>query len=242
MRIRAILVVLFAACALWACGGKKKAGIAELTKSDGPVDKQEGSAAWAGAPVGTQFAIGDAARTADGGAELRLAGTQLVAMTPHTILRFTAGKNSANINVELGGIDVINGAATPLELGGINVAPGGKIRLMADKKVELLIGTAQLTGADGKPIDLVIGSPLSLDIGPAQLLDAGVPDAAAPPDAAMVAGDVEYDITGKGVELQAPNEKTWTAAAEGHGTIPQGAKLRIKKAGSKAKLIQGTTT
>jgi hypothetical protein len=238
-----VVLLLVACCGFAACGGKKKAGLAELTKADGPVDKQEGSAAWAGAPVGTQFALGDAARTADGGAELKLAGTQLVAMNPHTILRFTAGKNnSTNINVELGGIDVINSSSTSLDIGDVKVAPGGKIRITADKRVELLIGTAQLTGADGKAIDLVIGTPMSMEIGPVQVADAGVDAPGAPPDAAIVAGDVEYDIAGKGVELQAPNEKTWTPAAEGHGTIPQGAKLRIKKAGSKAKLVQGTTT
>ena len=57
---------------LVACGGHKKPSIAELTKADGPVERQEGSpsAAWVGAAVGAQFYLGDAVRTADGAAEL----------------------------------------------------------------------------------------------------------------------------------------------------------------------------
>src|SRR5258706_14836122 len=117
-------------------------------------------------------------------------------MTPHTILRFGAGKNnSANINVELGGIDVINSSAKSLDIGDVKVAPGGKIRITADKKVELLIGAAQLSGADGKAIDLVIGAPISMEIGPAPIATAGV-DAGAPAHSALRARAVEYHITG----------------------------------------------
>jgi len=240
---RRLLVFLALVALAWACGGKKKAGIAELTKSDGPVERQEGSGTWAGAPIGTQFMLGDAARTADGAAELKLAGTQLVSMNPHTVLRFAAGKNnSANIKVELGAIDIINSGSVSLDVGDVKVAPGGKIRISAGK-VELLIGTAQVTGADGKLIDLVIGTPFSLDIGPAIVADAAVADAPAPPpDAAVVAGDVDYEITGKGAELQNADGKTWSPMAEGKGTVPLGAKLRIKKAGTKARLVSGTMT
>src|SRR5207244_807823 len=68
------------------------------------------------------------------------------------------------------------------------------------------------------------------------------PDAQAPPDAAIVAGDVEYEITGKTAELQGPDSKTWAPLAEGKGTVPLGAKLRIKRAGTKARLVSGTMT
>src|SRR5262249_49784775 len=148
-----------------------RSGIAELLKADGPVERQAGSGDWAGAPVGTQFFMGDAARTADGGAELKLLGT-VVAMIPHTVLRFGPGKGgSTNIKVELGAIDIVNTGAVALDVGDVHVAPGGKIRITSEK-VELLIGTAKITGANGALIDLEIGKPVDLDlsIGPAQVV------------------------------------------------------------------------
>ena len=45
--------------------------IAELTQADGPVERQEGAADWKPAAIGTEYVIGDAARTAEGSAQLR---------------------------------------------------------------------------------------------------------------------------------------------------------------------------
>ena len=86
---RGTVVVL--ACALASAGAcsHKVAALAELTKADGPVERQaDAQGAWAGAPVGAKFYLGDAVRTADGGAELLLAGAARIAMQPHTVLRF----------------------------------------------------------------------------------------------------------------------------------------------------------
>ncbi len=221
-----------------ACGGKKRVGIAELTKTDGPVDREAGgSDGWAAAAVGTQFYLGDAARTADGGAELKLVGTQLIAMTPHTILRFEAGKgDSANVHVELGQIDVINNATVGIDIGNVQIQPGAKVRLTASQ-VELLIGKAELQGTELSP-----NTPMSLEIGKVVFVDAGIADAAAPPDAAVpTAGDVTFAITGKGAEVQQPGEKTWKPI-DGTGSIAIGAKLRLKRAGVKATLTSGSTS
>ena len=155
-------MLLFAGVVAWAaaCGSKKSAGVAELTKADGPVDREAGSGAWEGAKVGAQFYSGDAERTADGGAELRLVGTQRIAMNAHTVLRFAPGKNnSTNLTVEVGGIDVINSGSADLEIGDVHVAPGGKIHI-TNNQVELVIGKAQFVGADGKSMDLTIGTPI----------------------------------------------------------------------------------
>ena len=103
---------MLVACLSWACGGKKNGGIAELTKADGPVERQPGVGAWEGASVGAKFYLGDAARTADGAAQITLTGAQVLEMQPHTVLRFGAGKNNAtNVIVELGAIDVINASS-----------------------------------------------------------------------------------------------------------------------------------
>ncbi len=230
-RIFAFFVVI--AWLVGACGGKKKAGIAELTKAAGPVERQAGIGAWGGAVVGTMFFLGDAARTADASAQITLVGSQVLEMQPHTVLRFGPGKNNAtNVKVEVGAVDIINTSQATLEIGNVTVAPGGKVRITAND-VELLIGHAQLQG-----VELVIGKSISIDIGPVQTIDAAVE---VPPDAAVTTHDVAFEITGIGVEIQGPNDKTW-AAVEGKGSVPLGAKLRIKKAGGKALLVSGTTS
>jgi hypothetical protein len=237
--LRKLAIFALVACLTWACGGKKKGGIAELTKADGPVERQPGVGAWQGALVGALFYMGDAARTADASAQITLTGSQVIEMQPHTVLRFGAGKNNAtNIVVELGAIDVVNASTAGLEIGNVKVSPGGKVRITASN-VELLIGNAQMNGAE-----LVIGKPIGLELGAVTAIDAGV-DAAPPPDAAPadggVAGDVAYDITGTGAEIQAPGAKTW-APVTGKGTIPLGAKLRLKRGGAKAMLVSGAAS
>jgi len=238
--VRRIAFALFVACCVWACGGKKQPGIAELAKADGPVDRQAGgSDAWNAAAIGTQFYLGDAARTADGGAELKLAGTQLVAMNPHTVLRFDAGKNgAADVHVELGQIDVVNNATVGFDIGNVQIQPGAKIRLTASQVV-LLIGKAELQGSELAP-----NTPVGLEIGKVVIVDAGAPDAAPPPPAdagEAASGGVSFSISGKGAEIQAPGEKTWKPI-DGTGTIPVGAKLRIKRTGVKATLTSGSTS
>jgi hypothetical protein len=223
------LVLVVAAC------GKKQPGIAELTKADGPVERQDQGAAWGGAAIGTQFYLGDAARTADGGAELKLVGTQLITMTPHTVLRFTGAGSAANIVVDLGQVDVANTAAVGIEIGNVQIQPGAKVRLTANQ-VELLIGKAELQGAELAP-----NMPTSIEIGKVTIVDAGVADAP-PPDAAVaITGDVAFTITGKGAEVQQPGDKAWKPI-DGTGTIPLGAKLRLKRGGVKATLTSGATS
>ncbi len=231
MAQRILVLFVAIACALGACGGKKKAGIAELTKASGAVERQAGIGAWAGSPVGTRFFLGDAARTADGSAQITLVGSQVLEMQPHTVLRFGPGKNNAtNVKVEVGAVDIINSSQISLEIGNVNVAPGGKVRITASD-VELLIGRAQLQG-----IELVIGKPVGIEIGTVQVVDAAVE---VPPDAAVTSHDVSYDITGKGIEIQGPNDKAW-APVDGKGTISVGAKLRVRRADAKVVLVSGT--
>src|ERR1700733_2447020 len=77
------LIALAVACLVHgACKGKKP--IAGLDKGEGTVERQAGGAtAWAGAPIGAKFFLGDAARTGPGGAQLTLGGAAQIAMQPH---------------------------------------------------------------------------------------------------------------------------------------------------------------
>src|SRR5678815_3741562 len=76
--VRLLGVVLLLAGIL---GCKKKPAIAELTKAEGPVERQEGQGIWAAVPLGTKYYLGDAARTGPGRAELKLlAGAAVLKM------------------------------------------------------------------------------------------------------------------------------------------------------------------
>ena len=72
--MRAAILFFLSLALVLSCGGKKGTAIAKLTKQDGPVDRQQGEGDWKAADVGAEFFIGDAARTADGGAGLEVVG------------------------------------------------------------------------------------------------------------------------------------------------------------------------
>ena len=116
-------------------GCKSKNAIATLEKADGPVERQIGDKPWGGAKVGTKYFLGDAARTADGAAQLSLAGNARIAMQPHTILRFGAGKaGAAQIGVELGAIDLVGAGKYDLDVGAVQLKDNGAIRITAHGK------------------------------------------------------------------------------------------------------------
>ncbi len=238
-----LLVVALAGC-------KSKPSIAELKQADGPVERQDGTRPWAGARIGTKFYLGDAARTADGGAQLALAGNAKIAMQPHTVLRFGTGKNnSAQIGVELGAIDLIGAGKYGLDVGDVQLQQNGAVRVTAKGKgqssIELTVGAAQFTGVDGQALNLEIGKALDLGIGPIEIVkDAGVDAPPPPPDAAPVTNTesgAQVQITGRRAEVLQPGEKKWVALPAGAGSLPKGAKLRLGT-GTTAKLVANGTT
>lgn len=239
-----LLVVALAGC-------KSKASIATLEKADGPVERQEADKPWGGATIGTKYYLGDAARTADGAAELALGRQARIAMQPHTVLRFGAGKGgSAQIGVELGAIDLKGAGTYKLDVGDVQIKDNGAIRITAKGKgassIELTVGAAQFTAVDGKAVDLEIGKSFDLGIGPVEIVkDAGVAAPvvdAAPPDAAVeLSGGAQVQITGKKAEVLQPGETKWVSLPAGAGSLPKGAKLRLG-AGTTAKLVSSTTT
>lgn len=250
----AVVVLVCALPALAACS-HKAAALAELTKADGPVERQaDARGAWAGASVGTQFYVGDAVRTADGGAELLLGGAARLAMQPHTVLRFVDSSGRARIAVDLGAVTLAGSGSYGLAIGDVTLGAKGAVRIAATaghaNTVELVMGHAELVGAGGTTQELQIGEVVGLELGKVTVenvvADAGVrdappPDAAVPPDAAAPAAAVNVEITGRGAEILAPGARKWTRLAAGAGTLQPGTKLRLD-ARTTAKLAAGGLT
>ncbi|MBA3540209.1 MAG: hypothetical protein H0T79_11330 [Deltaproteobacteria bacterium] len=248
-----LLVRLAILVAIAACSGKASP-IAELTKADGPIDRQVGTAEWKGAAIGAGFFLGDAARTADGGAQLTIkAGAAQIAMQPRTILRFGGTQGASRIAVELGAIDLTGTGSYALDIGDVKLSRGGSVRVTSrgqgQSSLELTGGEAQIT-ANGQTLDLAIGKQLELSLeAPKVTVDAGVPadapvlvDAAEPPDAAVpVSSESTVEVTGKKAEVLEPGEKVWKPMAAGAGQLAKGAKLRVG-AGSTATVTSGGAT
>ena len=249
LRQLGVLGVALVALLAWGC--HKKRHIAELTKAEGPVEREEGTAAWGDAPVGTKFYIGDAARTADGNAELKLGGAALIRMDKYTVLRFGGKGGSANINVELGQIELRGAGQYGLDLGDVKLDKDGAVRIAArnggKNSVELLLGMAQVTSLTGSVVDLELGKVFTdLDIGAVVVQDAGVADASvdavvAEVDAAVAAVDGMIEVTGKKAEIQHPGSTKWEPLPAGAGKIENGSTIRLG-AGTTAKLVANGVT
>jgi len=247
-RATAVLGVLLVALLAWGCK-KKPAYIAELTKADSLVERQEGTSAWGEAAVGTKFYLGDAARTADGGAELKLGGA-LIKMDKYTVLRFGGKGGSAKIAVELGQIELRGAGKYGLDLGDVKLDKDGAVRITAKGQgkstVELLVGAAQIASLDGNVVELEIGKVFDLEIGASTsqaAVDAGVD--AAPADAAVdaptVVEDGTIEVIGKTAEIQLPGSTKWEPLPAGAGKIVNGATIRLG-AGTTAKLVASGVT
>jgi len=238
--------------ALFILGCKKKpAYIAELTKAEGPVERQEGSADWGGAPVGTKYYLGDAARTADGSAELELGGAAVIKMDKYTVLRFGGKGTTAKIAVELGQIELRGAGNFGLDLGDVNLTKDGAVRITSrgegKSSIELLVGNAKIAGLDGNVIELELGKAIDLGIGDVEVqrADAGVdaaPADAAVADAAPVAAeDGSITVEGKKVEIQQPGSTKWEPMPVGASKLVPGSTIRVGN-GSNAVLIANGVT
>jgi hypothetical protein len=241
--------ILLVALGLAASGCKDKpAVIAELTNADGPIERQDNTELWKLAPVGTEYFIGDAARTAAAGAQLKLLGTATIAMQPHTVLRFGVHRDAGRISVEVGAIDLTGTGKYKLDVGDLNLSRDGSVRITALGKgrsaLELTIGEGQVV-KDGRALDLAIGRPV-------ELIDVTVSSSGAkPPSDAAVASEVDagvepaseamIEVTGDRAETQAPGASDWKKLPAGAGTLAKRTKLRLG-AGTTAKLTAKGTT
>jgi hypothetical protein len=245
-----VLLLLTFAVLLVGCGGKKGSAIAKLTKKDGPVDRQKDDADWKPAEVGTEFFIGDAARTADGGAGLEVVGGAQIAMQPHTILRFGGKDGNSRIGVELGAIELTGTGNYAVDGGDLKLSKG-TVRITAKgagkNTIELTIGDAQVSTINGGTISLEVGKVIDLGIEVSvTTIDAGVADAAvvdAPIDAPVVAEGTEgtIEVTGKKAEIQRPGSTTWEPLPAGAGILAKGTKVRLGNATTAKLTARGTT-
>jgi hypothetical protein len=252
-------VLLALACA--ACADKRTA-LAELATADGPVEREAAGAAWSPAPIGTRFFVGDAARTADGAAELAVPGGARLAMQPHTVLRFgrAAGRG---LVVETGAVDISGEGRYELDVGDVTVSRGGTVRVAARgagrRAIELKVGAAQISTEDGGRVELQVGRAVELGVGAVVVTATGAaaaPDAESaegPADAQAAAGDAgiaagadagidagapEADATAVAVELSGrvevtrPGERAWKALPPGARRLEKGTVLRVPAGGS----------
>jgi hypothetical protein len=237
--------------------GKKQPAIAELKKTEGPAEKQKGGdPAWGGAAIGTEFFLGDAARTADGGATLEvLGGGAQIAMQPHTVLRFGGKAGQSRIAVELGAIDLTGTGNYALDVGDVKLVKNGTVRITAkgngQSSVQLTIGEAQVSTVGGELVNLVVGGvevdlsvtakPVLVDAGIDAGIDAVPVDAAAEPDAGTAVGEATIEVTGKNAKIQLAGETKSAALPAGPHDLPKGARLVVGP-NTTAKLVgRGTT-
>jgi hypothetical protein len=225
------LVVVAVVVALGACGGGKSSTIAELVKADGPIDRAEIKDDWKPAKPGTTFALGDAARTGDGGAQLKLLDTAQLGLQPNTILRFAGTHDRIRLLFEAGGGKLRGAGEYALSVGSVKLDDRGELQITSSG-IKLLAGNAT-RDVDGAVSNLKLDQEVALDVtvSKVHLVDAGVPDAAPPPDAAEPPPDAGVDaapdatvevVSGLHVETLAPGETKW------------------KKLDGKAKLATGT--
>jgi hypothetical protein len=246
-------VLLLGACS------KGPSVIAELTKAEGPVERQDGGAAWRAAELGTRYYIGDAARTAEGAATLEIGGGAQIVMQGHTVLRFGGKAGERKISVEAGAIDLAGTGSYSLDIGDVTLSRNGKVRITSRgggrSSVELTIGEAQVA-TNGQTFDLAVGKPVDVDGAAKVPADAGVraarPPAAdagePPPDVAVDAvdavaeavSDATIEVTGRRAELLAPGAATWQPLPAGAGKLARGSAIRLG-AGTTARLGAGGT-
>ena len=127
---------------------KKSNALAELTASDGPVERQaNGESSWNKVEIGAKYFLGDAARTGDGGAKLQLSGGALIEMEKHTVLRFGGKAGKSQISVEVGAIDLSGTGNYGLDIGDVKLS-SGKIHIAArgdgKSEITLTLGQAQV--------------------------------------------------------------------------------------------------
>ncbi|MEO8706678.1 MAG: hypothetical protein ABI867_42020 [Kofleriaceae bacterium] len=237
--MRALLGIALLAAS---CGSKDTA-IAELVQAEAPVEKQSAvEPGWAAAAVGTEFFLGDAAKTGVGGAQLSITNSAQIAMQPNTVLRFGGKPGENKIGVEVGAIDLTGTGRYGLDIGDVKLSNRGSVRITAND-IKLTVGDAQVQTAGGQTIDLKVDTAIELGAAVARpLVDAGVPDAAVV-DASVpevVASEATVEVTGKRAELQLAGGK-WTPLAAGTADLPKGAKLRTG-GNTTAKLVARGTT
>lgn len=209
--------------------------------------------------VPTRYYLGDAARTSpNGAATLSIAaGAARIIMQSDTVLRFGGRLGQGRLAVEHGTIELTGTGKYTLANGDLTLARQGTVKITSQGKdrapiieltsVDLQLGDAQMTTNAGT-FELRIGEPLDVESArPA--VDAGVPDAPAPPDAPVDAPPDAADelvgatieVTGRRAEVLAPGETAWKPLPAGAGALAGGSAVRLG-AGTTARTASGGLT
>lgn len=168
-----LLCLLFALAVLLGCS-RVSDELAKLEAKQGTVNrdtaKQEG--AWAVAPVGAGFEVGDGVRTAGAAtARLKLSDGSGVTLQEKTLLRFLAsppGKKSHGLDVQAGEVALdVGSEALKIETpsGPVTLDPGSRVKLRRTEqgtRFQVEIGSAHLTDAHR---DLKAGEQIEVGIG-----------------------------------------------------------------------------
>lgn len=180
------VVAALAASVLFGCGSCA-GGVAELLAREGAVERSASGepSAWADAPVGRRFEIGDAVRTGAGAtARLRVGSRGVVHMQASTVLRFLGERpdRTAGVRLEAGEVELdgADGLALETELGAVVLAPGARVVARGgggEARVQVVAGRVELE-QDGETRVVEAGRTLVLQVGRVEFEDVS---AAAPP-------------------------------------------------------------
>ncbi|HUQ02497.1 MAG TPA: hypothetical protein VM261_08380 [Kofleriaceae bacterium] len=248
------MLIVGAIALVLACGGTKAAPVADLLEGQGAVEREHGGA-FASAPIGQPFFVGDAARTGNAAwARLRLRDKAVVRLGADTLVRFVAG----GARLETGEATAESGPVViATEAGMAQIEPGGVLRAIGGAggtRFQVDIGRAIIQREDGavtleggNSIVVAVGGAIVERIGIAgkETLDAGVapkPDAGEPvPPATTLAATVK----GRGV-TQKIGAEPWKPLPAGAATLaagdlvklPRGASLELARGNDRA-LVTG---
>lgn len=158
-------------CESCSCGERP---LAEVERMHGHLGVARAASAthFTGASVGTDFWLGDAARTgSDGTSALRLDDGNGLSMRPSTTVRFSAtrpGARGRRIDLLAGEATLTLAHDTELDTGAgtVTARAGTELRLRRQNgalELMVVVGQARLEEDGTEPIDLVIGTPMLLD-------------------------------------------------------------------------------
>ncbi len=229
--------------ALVGCGTSAVAPVAELVEGQGTVEREH-AGAWAAAPHGQPFVVGDAVRTGSAAwARLRVRGGGVVRMGADTLLRFAAG----GARLEVGEAEAEELAFTiETEAGPAQVEPGGRLRAERGPgglRFQVTVGRAVIMGVDG-PIPLGGGQGLVVAIGGAiiERIEPVAPGPApppivdaAPPPAAVTTATAH--VKGKGVTARV-GTGPWRTLPAGPATLAPGETVKLPR-GATLELARG---
>ncbi len=242
----AVATVSLAVGLAGACGKNKRTYVAELIELDATVERQSGSARWATAAVGDDFALGDAVRTGSSSrARLRFSHGGVLNMDPDTVVRFQSSPEKAvSLEIETGAVEIESmddAFAIDTSFGVAILERSGSVRMTAEDgelKLEVLVGTV-IIDSEGETTTLEAGQEITIDLGGA-IIEDDPPEKVAtkppPPDAGAASvepavGDtIAATVGGKGNKIL--TKSGWKKLDKGEAQLAVGSRVRVGKRGT----------